>query len=207
MVTSRPPHTRLDVVYYKATLSAPEALLRHICALGVDGVVVDEPVPKEGHVLWKCGDVMYSIHLFFVWSRCGPWNYSIEDLMAMEAAADHGDTSFAQELAALKRAHTIILVVEDAVPRFGRTRHFVKMLRADLIAAGRDPDTIPVVFQINHSYQEGVPTMPLSDLLQVLTWSRCDHVGAVAREKRGAKEALDRAIGLYEEMRAEREAR
>ncbi|XXT16023.1 hypothetical protein WME94_37890 [Sorangium sp. So ce429] len=207
MVNSRSPHVHLEVVYYKATLSAPEALLRHICALGIDGVVVEEPAPKEGRVLWTCGDVLYSLHLFFVRSRCGPWNHSIEDLVAMEAAADHGDTSFAQELAALKRAQAIILVVEDAMPRFGRTRHFVKMLRDDLIAAGRDPDAIPVVFQINHSYQDGVPTMPISDLLQVLTWLRCDHVEAFAREKRGAKEALDRAIALYEEMRAEHEAR
>ncbi|WP_437586348.1 hypothetical protein [Sorangium sp. So ce1000] len=207
MVNAGSPHARLEVVYYKATVSSPEALLRHVCSLGIDGLVVDDPVPKEGCVLWPVGDVMYALNLFFVWTRCGPWNHAIEDLVAMEAAANHGDTSFAQELAALQRAQIIVLVVEDAVPRFGRTRHFVKMLRADLIAAGRDPDAIPVVFQINHSYQDGVPIMPISDILEVLTWARCDHVEAFAREKRGAKEALDRAIALYEEMRADHEAK
>ncbi|MGK3991997.1 hypothetical protein [Sorangium sp. So ce1024] len=81
------------------------------------------------------------------------------------------------------------------------------MLRADLIAAGRNPDEIPVVFQICHPYQEGVPTTPTSGIVPALTWARCDHLEAFPGEMRCTKEALDRAIGLYEEMRAEREAK
>jgi hypothetical protein len=76
-----------------------------------------------------------------------------------------------------------------------------------LVAAGRDPDTIPVVFQIYHPHQEGVPTSPTSDIVAGLTWARCDHLESFPGDKRGMKEALDRAIALYEEMKAEHEAK
>ncbi|WP_437964702.1 hypothetical protein WMF04_34200 [Sorangium sp. So ce260] len=194
------------MVYYKATMGAPETLLRHVCSLGDDGVIVSEPVPREGHVLWARGDVVYSLHLFFVYSR-GRSSRSIENLVAIEAAADDGYPVFAREFAALKHAETIVLSVDDTEHRFGRNKHFVEVLRADLIAAGRDPDAVPVVFQINHPCNDGVPTIPVADMVQALTWARCDHVEAFPQDKRGAKEALDRAIALYEEMRAEHEAK
>ncbi|WP_437911944.1 hypothetical protein WME73_31460 [Sorangium sp. So ce302] len=187
-------------------MGAPENLLRHLCSLGDDGVVVDESVPREGHVLWARGDVVYALHVFFVYSR-GRSSRAIEDLVAIEAAADDGYPVFAREFAALKHAQSIVFSVDDAEHRFGRSQHFVKVLRADLIAAGRDPDAIPVVFQINRPYNDGVLTVPTSDIVQALTWARCDHVEAFPQEKRGAKEALDRAIALYEEMRAEHEAK
>ncbi|WP_437708770.1 hypothetical protein WMF45_31460 [Sorangium sp. So ce448] len=186
----------------------PEKLLRHVGSYGSDSVVIDEPGgPREGRVLWTRGDVVYSLHLFFVWVRGSSWAHAIENLVATEAAEHHGSTTFARELAALKRAQTIILLVDDQTHRIWRGRHFTKMLRADLIAAGRNPDDIPVVFQINHPCQEGVPTTPASDIIPGLTWARCDHVEAFPKEKRGAKEALDRAIALYEEMRADHEAK
>ncbi|WP_437313961.1 hypothetical protein [Sorangium sp. So ce385] len=164
----------------------------------------DEGTPTEGHVLWTYGDALYFLHLFSVWERSAAWNVAIENLVADEAARaaeDHGrtDFAFANELAALKRAQAVVFLATNAEHCFGRMRHFVKMLRADLVAAGRDPDSVPVVFQINHW---GPPIMPMSDLLQVLTWPRCDHVQAFSEDHRGAKEALDRAIALYEEMRA-----
>jgi hypothetical protein len=207
LVTSHPPHPRLDVLYYKTTMSAPEALLRHLCTLGGDGVVADELVPSEGRVLWPCGDVVYSLHLFFVWLR-GTWPApTLADFAALEAAENRGSTSFAESLAALKRAHAIVFVTDNQAYRFKRNRQFLLRLRADLISAGRDPDTVPVVFQINCYCREDVTKTPTSDIIQVLTWPRCDHIEVFPQGLRGAKEALDRAIALYEEMRAEHEAK
>ncbi|WP_437765815.1 hypothetical protein WMF27_27895 [Sorangium sp. So ce281] len=198
----------LEVVYYKSTMGSAAKLLRHVCSFGSDSAVVDEPGgPTEGRVLWPHGDVLYSLHLFFVWVRGSSWSHAIENLVATEAAANHGSTTFSRELAALKRAQIIILLVDDQTHRVWRGPHFTKMLRADLVAAGRDPDTIPVVFQIYHPHQEGVPTSPTSDIVPGLTWARCDHLESFPGDKRGMKEALDRAIALYEEMRADHEAK
>ncbi|AUX35000.1 uncharacterized protein SOCE836_071880 [Sorangium cellulosum] len=207
MVNSHLPQAPLEVVYYKSTMGNAEGLLRHVFSHGSDGVVVEEPVPREGRVLWTRGDVVYSLHLFFVEARGSSWAHAIENLVATEAATVHESTTFAREFAALKSAQTIILLVDDQTHRVWRGRHFTKMLRADLIAAGRNPDDIPVVFQIDHPCQEGVPTTPSSDIIPGLSWARCDHIEAFPKEKRGAKEALDRAIALYEEMRAEHEAK
>ncbi|WP_437950306.1 hypothetical protein WME98_05430 [Sorangium sp. So ce296] len=204
---SRPPHVHLDVLYYKTTMSAPETLLRHLCSLGRDGAVADEPVPSEGRVLWARGDVVYSLHLFFVWLR-GTWPApTLADFAALEAAENRGSTTFAQRFAALKRAQAIVFLTDNQAYRFKRNRQFLLRLRADLISAGRDPDTVPVVFQINCYCREDVLKTPTSDIIQVLTWPRCDHVEVFPQEMRGAKEALDRAITLYEEMSAEHEAR
>jgi hypothetical protein len=209
MLAFVPACTLIEVVYYKANWNTPKSILGYLCSLGSDGAVDDERTPTEGHVLWTHGNAQCSLHLFSVWQRSAAWNVAIENLVADEAvraAEDHSraDFAFANELAALKRAQTIVFLATNAEHCFGRMRHFVKMLRADLVAAGRDPDSVPVVFQINHW---GPPTMPMSDLLQVLTWPRCDHVQAFSEDHRGAKEALDRAIALYEEMKADHEAR
>jgi hypothetical protein len=207
MAPSHSQHAQLEVVYYKSTMGSAAKLLQHVCSFGSDSSVADEPLPREGRVLWVRGDVVYELHVFFVYARGSSWSHAIESLVAMEAAADNDDPVFARELAALKRAQIIILLVDDQTHRVWRGPHFTKMLRADLVAAGRDPDTIPVVFQIYHPYQEGVPTTPTSDIVPGLTWARCDHLESFPGEKRGMKEALDRAIALYEEMKAEHEAR
>ncbi|WP_437605850.1 hypothetical protein WMF20_32955 [Sorangium sp. So ce834] len=195
------------MLYYKATMSAPDAHLRLLCSLGRDGVVADGSVPYEGRVLWPHGDVVYSLHLFFVWMR-GTWPApTIAEWAAQEAAEGHGSTYFAQQLAALKRANVIVFVTDNQTYRFKRNRLFLLRLRADLVSAGRDPDTVPVLFLIDCYLREDIEKAPTPDIIQVLTWSRCDHVQVFPEEKRGDKEALDRAIALYEEMRAEHEAK
>ncbi|WP_437996119.1 hypothetical protein WMF26_33865 [Sorangium sp. So ce185] len=188
-------------------MSAPDGLLRHLCAQGRDGIVGEGSVPHEGRVLWARGDVLYSLHLFFARLR-GTWPVpTMAEDAAQEAAEGHGSTFFAQRFAALKRAQVVVFVTDNQAYRFKRNRAFLLRLRADLISAGRDPDSVPVLFQIDCYRLEDVDKTPASEIIQVLTWSRCDHAQAFPEEKRGAKEALDRAIALYEEVRAEHEAK
>jgi hypothetical protein len=110
---------------------------------------------------------------------------------------------YARWLAALQRVQVVVFVADDQAHLLWRHACALKVLRADLVEAGRDPDSIPVVFHIDHPDEEGCPVAPMSEVTQRLTWPRCSYVEAFPKEnRRGTSEALDRAIDMYEAMEA-----
>ncbi|WP_437275427.1 hypothetical protein WME90_29815 [Sorangium sp. So ce375] len=185
----------LHVVYYAGPTGSPYRLLRHLAGLARSSSIDAGPTPARAQLLWPRGAAAVPLRVSLVVTRGVAWHEPIEGL-----AAESDEVR--AELEALKHADVVVLPVD------GRTRwlalgvHRARTLRADLIAAGRQPAQIPVLFQVHRYADPNEPAAALSDITRALAWPRCDHVEAFPREKRGAKEALDRAVALYEQSRS-----
>jgi hypothetical protein len=115
-----------------------------------------------------------------------------------------------QEFEWMQRCDAIVFVVNpkaDMVPcGEGWLMHF----REDLVSAGRDPDQIPLVFQLN---KQDMPVdapnpdwsaVSVETLEQTFKWPGCRYVPSIAQQRVGVHEALGEVIDLYEDLQAER---
>ncbi|MGK3991999.1 hypothetical protein [Sorangium sp. So ce1024] len=182
----------LHVVYYAGPTGSPYRLLRHLAALARSASIEAGPTPARAEVLWPRGAAVLSLRLSLVVTRGVAWHQPIEGLAA-ESDEVRG------ELESLKRADAVVLPVDGRARWFPLGVHRATMLRADLSAAGRRPELVPVLVQVNRYTDPNEPAAALPELARALAWPRCDYVEAFPREKRGAGEALARAIALYEE--------
>jgi hypothetical protein len=192
-------HTRIRVAYYSVATPFFDRLLAHLSSFGRDVAMEEGPSPGRCTMLWPRpgGDV--EVEILGVSSRLASGaRLPIMELIAMERASGAG--TFERELEALRAAAVVVFVVDDQAHHFKRYVRAIETLRADLLAAERQPEEVPVVFQLNHTMLEGIGVTPVADLAQALTWPRCAYVEAFPKEKRGAREALDRAIDLYDAL-------
>jgi hypothetical protein len=88
-----------------------------------------------------------------------------------------------------------LLVLDSQPERFEQCVGRVEQLHTDIVDAGRDPASIPVVFQLN---KRDLPNAtPLAGMTAALRWpGRCAYVESVAPRGRGVGEALDALIAL-----------
>ncbi|WP_437522426.1 hypothetical protein WME79_31600 [Sorangium sp. So ce726] len=191
MSTSAQPQP-LHVVYYMGPTGSPYRLLRHLAGLARSASIEAGPTPAGVQLLWPRGAAALPLRVSLVVTRGVAWHEPIEGL-----AAESDEVR--AELEALKRAHVVVLSVDGRARWLALGVHRTTTLRADLIAAGRQPEQVPVLFQVHRHADPNEPAAALSDIARALVWTRCDHVEAFPREKRGAREALDRAIALHEE--------
>ncbi|XYH94175.1 hypothetical protein ACMHYB_41005 [Sorangium sp. So ce1128] len=182
----------LHVVYYTGPAGSPYRLLRHLAGLARSASIEAGPTPSSAELLWPRGAIAVPLRLSLVVTRGVAWHEPIEGLAA-ESDEVRG------ELAVLRHARVVVLPVDGRARRLALGAHRAMTLRADLIAAGRQPEQVPVLFQVDRHADPHEPAAALSDIARALGWPRCAHVEAFPREKRGAREALDRAIVLYEE--------
>jgi hypothetical protein len=196
MSAPSPAHASpLHAVYYTATFGRTENLVRHLIALSSDTPFQDGLFVRDASLLWRSGDLARAVDVFVVATRTLTWNQPIQNILDLNDVIP-------QELEALRRADVIIFLAGNYVPFYGRNLHFIKLLRADLVAAGRDPDQMPLLFQIQRAPAgTTTPTTLTAELIPVLSWPHCDHREAFPEDGRGYKEALDRAIELYDERR------
>ncbi|WP_437605848.1 hypothetical protein WMF20_32945 [Sorangium sp. So ce834] len=184
----------LHVAYYTGPTGSPYRLLRHLAALARSASIEAGPTPARADLLWPRGAAVLPLRLSLIVTRGVAWHEPIEGLAA-ESDEVRG------ELDALRRAQVVVLPIDGRARRLALGVHRAAALRADLIAAGRQPEQVPVLFQVHRYADPNEPAAALPDIARALAWPRWDHVEAFPREKRGAREALDRAIALHEESR------
>ncbi|WP_437964700.1 hypothetical protein WMF04_34190 [Sorangium sp. So ce260] len=182
----------LHVVYYAGPAGSPYRLLRHLAGLARSASIEAGPTPARAELLWPRGAAALTLRLSLVVTRGVAWHEPIEGL-----AAESDEVR--AELEALRRAQVIVLPVDGRARWLALGVHRARTLRADLLAAGRQPGEVPVLFQVHRHADPNEPAAALPDIARALGWPRCDHVEAFPREKRGAKEGLDRAIALCDE--------
>lgn len=108
-----------------------------------------------------------------------------------------------RELEWLRGCDAIVFVVDSrtAVVRMSEVR--LRTLREDLVAAGRDPDMIPLVFQLNKRDLANYPdpdqrALPVSQIEEKLRWPGAKYIESVANQRIGVFEALGEVLDLYE---------
>ncbi len=186
--------TPIHVVYYTATLGRPEGLVRHLCTLGAQAALEGTRFLREARLLWPHRGRPRAVEVFVVATRGTSWHEAIGNILSL-------NDDIPRELEALRRADVVVFLASSHQQAFGRNLLFLKLLRADLVAAGRDPDSIPVLFQIQRVSGGATPT---AELIRVLTWARSDHLEAFPEESRGLGEALDSALDLFDSGADER---
>ena len=98
----------------------------------------------------------------------------------------------------------IVFVVNPKASGIQTGLDWMVALREDLVAAGRDPDRIPLVFQLNkRDLPVGDPdpdrcALPVETLKKLFQWPGCRYAEAIARQRIGVFEALEDVIDLYE---------
>lgn len=220
----------LRVVYYTSTGVGPTAMLRHLATYAVRAELGSRPPRADADMLWPrgAGRDPVALHIRCVHGRLTSGGHmALVDLVAEETQQDEEHRYYTQDMAELTTADVIIFVVDDQAHRFQRYERNLRRLEEDLSAVNRAPRDVPVVFQIHRLVEDmaeeeatlevvftrsgqeperrRITAVPVADLRQMLVWPRCDHVVAFPRRKRGAKEALDRAIDLYEATLAEKQ--
>jgi hypothetical protein len=194
-------HTKIRVAYYSVATPFFDRLLVHLSSFGREVAMEEGPSPRRCTMLWPRPGGEVEVEVRGVSSRLASGaRLSILELIAMERASGAGADTFERELDALREATAVVFVVDDQAHHYKRYIRAIETLRADLLAAGRRLEEVPVVFQLNHAMLEGIGVTPVTDLVQALTWPRCAYVEASPKEKRGAREALDRAIDLYDAL-------
>jgi hypothetical protein len=74
-----------------------------------------------------------------------------------------------------------------------------RRIRVDLLEVGRDPDAVPLVFQLNKRDLPNI--LSVAEMTSVLTWGRCDYEETVATQGLGVPRALDRLLDLIASTR------
>lgn len=116
-------------------------------------------------------------------------------LLALDSAASNRE-HLVKERAFMAQAQAVVFVVDPF--RVGQNEDLVELLGRDLEGAGRDPRSVPVVFQINKqdALREGeAPALSARSL----SWPRAAFVESTASAGEGVREALDRALAMIDE--------
>lgn len=99
-----------------------------------------------------------------------------------------------EEQEAHKLASVVVFVVDPIRERFNA--EMLGVLERDLTLAGRDPASIPLVFQLNKQDLIARGEAPPIDRTG-LEWPVCDYVESSAISGDGVRRALERAIELW----------
>jgi hypothetical protein len=116
----------------------------------------------------------------------------------------HLNPMIARQFEWLGQADAIVFVVNSKAALSGVCLTELKGLTRDLAAAGREPEQIPLVFQLNkHDLLVDDPdpeqrAAPVEALKQKFLWPGCDYVESIATRRLGVTEALARVLELYE---------
>jgi len=94
----------------------------------------------------------------------------------------------------LRDAHAVVVVVDSQLSRLQASVEHLARLRAGLVDIGREPETLPIVFQCNKRDLPEVASE--AQLRSALEWPHCVYVESVARTGAGVVEALRTAISL-----------
>jgi hypothetical protein len=183
----------LRVVYYAGLTGSPYRLLRHLATLATAASMDEDPCATEASLRWPHAGAERAVHLSLVVTRGVAWHLPIETLAGTSEQVRW-------ELEALRRAEVVVFLVDGRARGLALNRRFTQLLAADLATAGRRPEDVPVLFQVHRYPEPDGGAAPLPDLVRALAWPRSDHVEAHPRERRGAGEALDRAIELHGEL-------
>lgn len=115
-------------------------------------------------------------------------------LLALDSAASNRE-HLEKERAFMSQAQAVVFVVDPF--RVGQNEDLVALLDRDLRDAGRDPRSIPVVFQINK--QDALRAGEAAAFeARSLAWPRAAHVDSTASAGEGVHEALDQALSMIE---------
>ncbi len=117
------------------------------------------------------------------------------DEMLEDALLDPAERkSIENERDAHASASVVVFVVDPIRERFNA--EMLGVLKRDLTLAGRDPASIPLVFQLNKQDLIARGEAPPIDRTG-LTWPLCDYVESCALTGEGARRAIERAIELW----------
>ena len=145
---------------------------------------------------WPSGRRTRSVQAFLMVNRLDHVLSSVDETLAK------GDEAAAFELEFLARAHVVVFLLDARPHVFQSNRMVFDRFRADVLALGRKPEDFPVLFQVDRLARDDQDPIPLAKFVEIVSWPRCDYQEAYPAENRGFKEAMDRAIGLYDEMQA-----
>ena len=174
------------------------AAILHRFARGfVEAPVEPAALQREIVLPWPSTGGTSELRVFAITTRGNSAHEAIERARCLNDAIE-------AEFQALALADAVVFFA--GAPRwfFGKNKHFVKLLRADLVAAGREPGEVPVVFLIDHRFGPDMQEATRAELLDVLTWPRAAHVETFSNDDDSAELAIRGAVGLHEQMTAER---
>jgi hypothetical protein len=110
-------------------------------------------------------------------------------------------TSLEGELKALQQASGVVFVADPSRPEANADS--LRQLPIDLREAGKDPPSIPVVFQLNKQDLIAAGLAPAFDR-SIFAWPNCDFVETTAATGEGVREALKRAVYMAAAVRKSR---
>ena len=120
----------------------------------------------------------------------------------------HLNPMIARQFEWLGQADAIVFVVSLKAAAVGSCVAQLESLTRDLVTAGRTPEQIPLVFQLNkHDLLVDDPdpeqrAAPVEELKRKFLWPGCDYVESIATRRFGVNEALERVLELHEERSA-----
>ena len=112
--------------------------------------------------------------------RINGWILDIHELLEK-------NPHFEDMWALVQRADGVVYVYSPEQHLHGKVARHLEVLRADLIAAGRDPDTFPVVFQVLRLDYDS-PIASEEEIAPYLSWPFMDRFDSVVDRSAPAEE-------------------
>lgn len=104
------------------------------------------------------------------------------------------DPVVVEEIDAISRAGALVFVIDSHPERTeANVKAFANLLR-DLRSRGREPDTVPIVFQANK--RDLAHVVPMGWVREHFHVQRCAHVESIATQQSGTLEAMREAVRL-----------
>jgi hypothetical protein len=100
------------------------------------------------------------------------------------------------ELDHLRALDGVIFVAESQPAMRERNVYFLERLRNNLVYVGREPNRIPLVFQLNN--RDAEDALPIDVLRSDLEWPLSVYQPSIAVARRGLKQALDQVLEMID---------